>query len=73
MRYRQNIPFRVGKVCALIAAALVLPVLAYADQNSQGQDQGNKVPDGGPGNCTVGSYPWDNPSFLRESVGTKRA
>jgi hypothetical protein len=57
------LPFssRVGKVCALVATALVLPVLAYAGQggNSQGDNgQGDNgqggngvatVPDAGPG------------------------
>ena len=43
---------RMAKVCALAAAALILPGLAFADDNSQGNgDQGNTqhVPDGGPG------------------------
>ena len=55
------LPFssRVGKVCALVAAALVLPVLAYAGQggnNQGGNSQGGNgqggiptVPDAGPG------------------------
>jgi hypothetical protein len=32
---------RVGKVCALVAATLVLPVLAFA-QNNQGQNNNNQ-------------------------------
>ena len=54
---------RIGKVCALVAAALVLPVLAYAGTDNGngngGQNNGNQnghhkgdvpsVPDGGPG------------------------
>ena len=43
---------RVRKVCAVVAAALILPALAYADGNDQGQNnnnQGGSVPDGGPG------------------------
>jgi hypothetical protein len=42
----------IGKVCALVAATLILPVLAYADgRNDQGDnDQGKySVPEGGPG------------------------
>ena len=34
---------RIGKVCALVAATLILPTLAYA-QNNQGDDQGNGRP-----------------------------
>jgi len=63
MSYRQNIPFRVGKVCALIAAALVLPVLAHANQNNNNNGGNGQnvptVPDAGPGiallAATVGS------------------
>jgi hypothetical protein len=50
---------RIGKVCALVAATLILPVLAHADGNNQGgnnQGQNNNnqggtytVPEGGPG------------------------
>ena len=47
---------RIGKVCALVAATLVLPVLAHANQNQNGGNGGNNnnqgipsVPDGGPG------------------------
>jgi len=45
---------RIGKVCALVAAALILPALAYAGGNNQGgnnNDQGgvHTVPEGGPG------------------------
>ena len=44
-----NIRFhkRIAKVCALVAATLIVPSLAFADDNSQGnEDQGNthKVP-----------------------------
>jgi hypothetical protein len=44
----------IGKVCALVAASLILPVLAYAgDGNDQGQNDNSQgthsVPDGGPG------------------------
>jgi len=32
----------IGKVCALVAAALIVPSLAFADDNSQGnENQGN--------------------------------
>ena len=52
---------RIGKVCALVAAALILPALAYAGGNNNDQggnnqggnnnDQGgvHTVPEGGPG------------------------
>ena len=43
---------RIGKVCALVAAALILPALAYAGGNNQGgNNQGgvHTVPEGGPG------------------------
>jgi len=37
--------FRLHKVCALLAATLILPTLAYAQQNSQGnQNQGTISP-----------------------------
>jgi len=43
----------IGKVCALVAATLVIPVLAYADVNNNNNNNGgpgqNAVPDGGPG------------------------
>jgi len=42
----------IRKLCALVAAALILPALAYASQNGQGgnnNNQGNSVPEGGPG------------------------
>ena len=32
---------RIGKVCALVAATLVLPVLAHANQNQNGGNGGN--------------------------------
>jgi len=38
---------RIGKVCALVAAALILPALAYAGGNNQGGV--HTVPEGGPG------------------------
>jgi hypothetical protein len=34
--------FRLTKVCALLAATLILPVLAYAQQNNQGQNNNNQ-------------------------------
>jgi hypothetical protein len=46
---------RIGKASALAAATLILPVLAYAQQNNQGQNNNNQgdkhhsVPEGGPG------------------------
>ena len=45
---------RIGKTCALVAATLILPVLAYAGNNQGGNNQGgnnqgNSVPEGGPG------------------------
>jgi hypothetical protein len=46
---------RIGKVCALVAATLILPVVAYAQQNNNGQNNNGQnnnrpsVPDGGPG------------------------
>jgi hypothetical protein len=47
---------RIGKVCALVAAALILPALAYAggNNNNQGGNNNNQggvhtVPEGGPG------------------------
>jgi len=47
MRYHK----RIAKLCALAAATLILPGLAFADNNQGNQNQGNTnhVPDGGPG------------------------
>ena len=48
MRYYK----RTAKLCALAAATLILPGLAFADNNQGNQNQGNNipsVPDGGPG------------------------
>ena len=35
---------RIGKVCALVAATLILPVLAYAQQQGQQGQQGQNPP-----------------------------
>jgi hypothetical protein len=47
---------RIGKACALVAATLIVPALAYAgnsqgqNNNNQGQNGGNyHVPDNSPG------------------------
>jgi hypothetical protein len=32
-----------GKACALVAVTLILPILAYAQQNSQGGGSGNQA------------------------------
>src|SRR5260370_3494294 len=48
---------RVRKICALVAATLILPALAYADHDSGKGNKGDKdqnkhipsVPEGGPG------------------------
>ena len=40
---------RIGKVCALVAAALILPALAYAGGNNNDQGGVHTVPEGGPG------------------------
>jgi hypothetical protein len=48
---------RIGKVCALVAATLILPVLAYAqsqgnqgqNQNNQGQNNPPRAPEGNAG------------------------
>ena len=38
---------RIGKVCALVAATLILPVLAYAQQSGQGGSGNNNNQGGG--------------------------
>jgi hypothetical protein len=48
----------IRKVCALVAATLILPTLAYA-QNNQGDDQGN----GGPG-VPNGTYAFTNSGWV---------
>jgi hypothetical protein len=51
---------RIRKVCALVAATLILPTLAYA-QNNQGNDQGN----GRPG-VPNGTYVFTNSGWVPE-------
>jgi hypothetical protein len=72
------LPFssRVGKVCALVATALVLPVLAYAGQggNSQGDNgQGDNGQGGnGQGGNGVATVPDAGPGIvlLAATIGT---
>ena len=59
LQFRINIPIvkmliprfhnRIGKVCALVATALILPALAYAGGNNNDQGGVHTVPEGGPG------------------------
>ena len=62
------------KVCALLAATLILPALAYADKDGKdkdkGKDPGDKNSDRSRSKCSVGigSFFWCSPVILFATV-----